>query len=482
MKKIILFILVGVFFLQNGYAQYTDSLRRALYSNDQDTLRVFTLLRLSNAYADFDRDSAMHYAQEALDLAISNDFKKGQAQGLNIIGSILTSTGNYPKAFEYHLEALKIAENLKNAILIAAIYNNLARVSTERSDYRTALAYLFKARSAFETLGRQDYVATALLNIGDAYDRMNLTDSAIYYLTIGLELATKNEDSYLTGVINSNLGHVYVTINKPDTAVRHFRQSVDLLRSSEEKTDLETLAGVYEGFSKIMEKKGKTDSALYYARQSMAISMQVSDQKRILNAAKRLNQLYEKEKIIDSAYRYSNFANETREAILSEQKISQMEAMKFNEQLRQQEIARLEAIERKERKNNLRMIGIVLFIITFFVILIILSRGKAHPKSLKYRGMLGLLLLFEFIALFIHPYADKLTGHDPVYMLIILVAVAAILVPMHHKMEHWLKEKLAGGFKKSSRSEEKAAPVNNAAPATHLVNENSDKNANEKKS
>ena len=460
MKKTVFAILM-FFSSQTLFSQYIDSLLQARFNNRHDTDRVFTFLRLSNAYSDFDRDSAMQFAQQALDLAISNDFDKGQAQSLNIIGSILTSTGNYPKAFEYHLDALKIAEKLDNQTLIAAIYNNLARVSTERSDYRTALEYLFKAKSTFEKLDRQDYVATVLLNIGDAYDRMDKSDSAIFYLNQGSKLATKIDYPYLLGAINSNLGHVYVTINKPDTAANYFRRSIDLLRSSEEKTDLETLAGVYEGVSKIMEKKGHMDSAIYYARQSIAIGMEVADQIKILNAAKRLNQLYEKEKLIDSAYRYSKIANETRETILSEQKIVQLEGMKFNEQLRRQENEIQEIKVQKERKNKLRLIGIILFIVTFFAILIILRRRKAHPTALKYLGLLGLLLLFEFIALFIHPYIDKLTDHNPVYMLIILVGVAAILVPMHHKLEHWVKEKLGHGGGKHVHFE----------PAPEILNE-----------
>ena len=453
MNKTIFIILFFVFFLNSLYSQYTDSLRQALIINNHDTDRVFTLLRLSNAYADYERDSAMQFAQEALNLAIHNDFKKGEAQSLNIIGSILTSTGNYPKAFEYHLEALKIAETLKNQTLIAAIYNNLARVSTERSDYRTALLYLFKSKSIFEKLDRQEYVATALLNIGDAYDRMEKNDSALFFLHEARQLATRIDYTYLLGVIKSNLGHTFFTIGKTDEANGYFRESIELLQSSNEKTDLETLAGVYEGLSKTMDSLGKHDSAMYYAKQSMTISLQVADQKRILSAAKRLNQIYEKQKMIDSAYHYSIIANETRDEILSEQKILQLEGLKFNEQLRQQEMSRLEAQEQKERKNNLQFIGIVLFIITFFAILIIFGRRRAHPKALKYLGLLGLLLLFEFIALFIHPYIDRVTGHDPVYMLIILVAVAAILVPLHHKLEHWVKEKLVHGFKKHPHAE-----------------------------
>jgi tetratricopeptide (TPR) repeat protein len=466
MKKI--FPCIFLFFISGKlYPQYLDSLRQALTTHDYDSSRVFTFLWLSDYYGDNDRDSAMYYAQGALKLAVNINFKKGEAQSLNIIGSILTGTGNYPKAFEYHLEALKIAEKQENPVLVAAIYNNLARVSTERSDYQTALDYLFKSKTVFEQLDRQHYVATSLLNIGDAYDRMGKHDSAINFLSQARELAIRIDYSYLLGAVNSNLGHVYTTIDKPETAAAYFRQSIEQLSLSDDKNDQETLAGVYEGLSKVMEAREKKDSALFFARQSFGISMKVADQKRILNAAKRLNELYDKESLIDSAYRYSNIANETRESILSEQKIMQLESMKFNEQLRQQEIAKKEAEARKERTNNLRLIGIVLFIITFFAILIIVSRRRAHPRALKYLGMLGLLLLFEFIALFIHPYIDKWTGHHPVYMLIILVTVAAVLVPLHHKMEHWVKEKLANeylrdlakkGVSNSKKTEEKIKP------------------------
>jgi len=56
---------------------------------------------------------------------------------------------------------------------------------------------------------------------------------------------------------------------------------------------------------------------------------------------------------------------------------------------------------------------------------------------------LSLLLVFEFITLFIHPFVQRISNHLPVLELGILVALAAVLVPLHHKMTHWLREKLA---------------------------------------
>lgn len=447
MKKILAILLFAIS-INRLQGQGVDSLKQDLTTNPVDSNKVFTFLRLSHFYIDHNRDSAMYYAQEALSLAISIEFDKGEAQSLNFIGSILNSIGNYPKALEFHLDALKKAEKLRNDRLIYSTYNNIARVSTERSDFKTALDYYFKAKDGFVKIKDSTFLTIALLNIGDTYDRMNFFDSALHFLGQARELAKMRGDNYNMGVITANLGDIFVTANKTSEAEEYFRQSLEIITQDMENNDQETLAGIYEGLSKVFERRKHYDSSLYYGLLSYQVSTKIADQRRVLDAAKRLNQLYE-DRNTDSAYHYSKVANETREALLNEQKISQMEALKFNEQLRQHEMAIEAEKKEKERKNNLQLIGIVLFIITFFAILIIVSRRKGHPKALKYLGLLGVLFLFEFIALFLHPYIDKLTGHDPVYMLLILVVVAAVLVPLHHKMEHWVKERLA---KESART------------------------------
>lgn len=70
-------------------------------------------------------------------------------------------------------------------------------------------------------------------------------------------------------------------------------------------------------------------------------------------------------------------------------------------------------------------------------------------------GLFGLLMLFEFISLFLHPYIEALTHHTPIYMLLILVGIAAIILPLHHKLEHLVKEKLVHGHYLSFSEKEK---------------------------
>ena len=59
------------------------------------------------------------------------------------------------------------------------------------------------------------------------------------------------------------------------------------------------------------------------------------------------------------------------------------------------------------------------------------------------KRLIALLLLFEFISLFIHPYISEWEHHNPILMLLTLVAIAAVMVPLHHKLEDTIKEKLA---------------------------------------
>ena len=48
--------------------------------------------------------------------------------------------------------------------------------------------------------------------------------------------------------------------------------------------------------------------------------------------------------------------------------------------------------------------------------------------------LFGLLLLFEFIIILIHPFVGRISHESPVIMLIIQGCVAAVLAPTHHFM------------------------------------------------
>jgi hypothetical protein len=88
-------------------------------------------------------------------------------------------------------------------------------------------------------------------------------------------------------------------------------------------------------------------------------------------------------------------------------------------------------------------------ILTFIIVFLILSHSIIiNEKWIKFLGVITLLIVFEFLNLLIHPYLEIVTHHSPILMLAALVLIAAILVPFHHKIEKWVKEKMVEKNKK----------------------------------
>jgi len=63
-------------------------------------------------------------------------------------------------------------------------------------------------------------------------------------------------------------------------------------------------------------------------------------------------------------------------------------------------------------------------------------------RVVKILGILSLLFLFEYLTLLLHPFVTQMTNHKPIYELLVYVSIAGILIPIHHRIEHWLIEKL----------------------------------------
>jgi exosortase/archaeosortase len=97
------------------------------------------------------------------------------------------------------------------------------------------------------------------------------------------------------------------------------------------------------------------------------------------------------------------------------------------------------------RTNGKKIFSLLLFaafIVCFMTGFILLSRKRSAVKIVRFLGIVGLLLVFEFIALLTHPWIEELTHHSPVWSLLLLVLLASVLVPAHHYFEKLIKEKL----------------------------------------
>jgi hypothetical protein len=144
----------------------------------------------------------------------------------------------------------------------------------------------------------------------------------------------------------------------------------------------------------------------------------------------------------DSALKYYKLANEVRAALNSSTR-SEINKLTQMEVERQKEIREREQTVQKCRRRNIQYTAIAIGLGTLVILFLLYSRpiiGK--ERLIRYLGVLLLLIVFEFLNLYLHPFLAHVTGESPVFMLLTMVAIAAVLIPAHHRIEHWVSHQL----------------------------------------
>jgi tetratricopeptide (TPR) repeat protein len=434
--KLILFFL---FCLPHGlFAQknIVDSLYQKLDNEKIDTNRVKLMCDIAWELRVNEPAKALNIASEALSLSKKIKFADGQTKCLGSMAIIFRLMGNFPLALEYNLKRLKLIEKSDDQKKYAEALTNTGIVYTYMEEFDKALEYFYKSDSVIKiigSLGTANFVLA--LNLGDVYDKLNMNDSAFSYFTRSLGIARQIKNSNYEGMSMVGLGNNYLKTGQYPLALANYQSGVINLKAAE-NDDL--LCEAYIGLANLYKKLNLPDSALFYARASFLLAQKDGFLPRHLNAARFLSEHFKNEKKIDSSFIYLNYVQDLNDSINSKSRIRESQVLSSNEQVRQLEIAENLKIATMERKQQLQLLFIAIFIPGFFIFTLLLSRIKLPVRVIKITGVLSLLILFEYLTLLLHPYVKEITHHTPVYEMLIFVSIAAILIPAHHRIENWL--------------------------------------------
>ncbi len=416
-----------------------DSIKLLLQNDKEDTSRILHLADLSFEYSDSRPDTTMALALEALTLANRIGFEKGKAVSLNRIGNAYGSLGNYPKALEAYLQALQINERINNLDGIQRNTGNIGATYNDQEDYRQALSYLFKAKALAEQINNKRSLSIALINIGESYLRLKIYDSAKLYTQQSYDVAYQVNYTRQIGSGLYHMGENYFETEQNSQALDNYRLSIPYSIKAENYI---RLSDAFLGMGKVFEKLKQKDSVLFYAKQSLSIAREKGFTRELRDAARFLSHYYRKFSA-DSAFLYQDISKAANDSLFSQQKQKQFQSLGFDEKLRQQEVVAANLRTKEERSRNLQYAAIALGLITFVIFFLLLSHSiVANQKLIRFLGIVALLMVFEFINLYIHPYLSHATNDSPLLMLLVMVCIASLLVPVHHWMEKWVTHQL----------------------------------------
>ncbi|HEX4875195.1 MAG TPA: hypothetical protein VFV31_00890 [Chitinophagaceae bacterium] len=425
---------------QRQYAQKAkvDSLSKLLAAAKDDSTRVKYMWQIARDMGLYNPDSALQLSQQAVYLANKIGYTEGESRSLGILANTFSKIGNYTRALELYLKKLQLEEKRNNPRNMASVLMNIGTVYIFQEEYDKAFFYLFKADSLIRLKNIEDLKYYSAVNIGDTYNRMKRADSSFYYFNRSLEEAIKLDDIDLIGTSLTGLGHSYMALGKTELARQHYLSGIQHLK---EANDYEVLCEAALGLARLYEKTKQYDSAGWYG----LFSMQIAGKGFLdweLQAAQFLTDHYRMRKDIDSAFKYVNYVNALNDSVNSRTKIRELQVISSNEQFRQAEMEEKRKVAEVERMQQLQLLLIAIVIPGLFLLSLLLSRINVSVKFIRLLGVLSLLFLFEYLTLLLHPTVARLTHHTPVFEIIIFVALAAILIPLHHKLEHWFINKL----------------------------------------
>ena len=446
-KKLLPFLFILYASICFGQNKTIDSLSRVLKRAGSDKIKKDILILLSNEYENYKPDSAIFCIQQVLQL-VKNEEDNNKAfeskyYALYRMATLFRSIANYPKALEYDIETLKLAEAQQSDTAsrrVAKCNLNIAGVLELEQEYERALSYYKVADSIINKDNLSDLRDVSLGCFGNMYYRLDKPDSALYLTMMALELSKKQPDNDLRiGVWLNNLGNIYRQAGNLPAAKSNYEEA---LIFSEKANDMDNVCESSLGLAAIFEKTGDTKSAIAFAQKVLLLAKKYEYASRKLQAFEFLTGYYKRQNQLDSAFRYQEQMLAVKDNINSNDRIRASLNIAIDEELRQHEKRELIQKEKEEMDKTLQLLGVGMLIPSFFLFTIFLRRRKIKPQIIKFCGVVSLLMLFECLTLILHPYVVEISNHIVVIELLIFVGIAAIIIPTHHKIEHWLLSKL----------------------------------------
>jgi len=449
MRKFAVLSLV-IFISITSYSQLrnVDSLKNLVFRAPQDTVTAHRYALIAY-YSYPNLDSNELYGNKALLLSEKVGWRRGVAEAKYI----LVDQNNHSRSLSLLFDCLKIFEELKDTVglMDCSFLTNIIYKFLE--DYDKSLQYANKTLEYARLIKDSTWTWNALYSVGNAYASLEQKDSALFYFQEAFRFANYDEvpsqrsvmDCYaitkeeIMGWSLHGLGRAQQLLNQNDLGLNYYYKGLEyafLQINPILNSDLHnSIASCYLDI-------GNRDSAIKYARITLSESMRLKYDLNTLNSFTNLAYAYEGLNN-DSAVKYYKMAADVRKKQFNAKNKTEVANLTFIEQERQKEIIAQEERTRQDRKRSIQLASIGIGLITFLVIFLLLAQSIIVKSGfIKFLGVVALLLAFEFINLLLHPVIGDLTHHSQLWMFLIMVCVAALLVPAHHRLEKWITNKL----------------------------------------
>ncbi len=421
-----------------GQDKQIDSLKSLISTLPADSVKVESMLSLTQLYFGSDPEKAITIGYKAEKLGRKINYLKGAAYALKYVGIAYYYQGNYMESLGAWQKSLAVFDSIQDKVGVANIQSNIGAIYYNEGDYSSALDYYLRSLKTAEEIKDTLRIVTALTNIGAVYnDNPSTHDKALGYSLRALRLSEAIGEMDAVATTSINIGEIYLFRKQNAQALKYFQKSLDAMQGTD--GTVYTMVSI----AKVYTNEGDYDKALQYLEDALAMADQLNavpnkahaiiakaeiynlkkDTKRSIKLFKEaaalarsiralkdleraysgLNGIYKGQKNFDSAYKYQQLLIHVKDSLYNIETDKLLSDQMFNFQMekKQREIDLLkenqELIDQDLKKQkiirNLVTAGFVSVII--FLVVVVFQKKRISKEKERSESLLLNILPYE---------------------------------------------------------------------------------------
>jgi tetratricopeptide (TPR) repeat protein len=352
---------------------------------------------------------------------------------INSLSAFYFSIEDYDRAIDYQYKYLAYAKNNNKVDDLLSTYNYIGSLYTAAKKYNAAQKTYEELIIKADSLKKEDYKTTGQIGIVNVLLDKQDGKEGLEYLRKNTAIKDLFKRINMEHQLDFGLGSVYTITKQYDSANYYFNKALPVL---EKIASVNTLANIYQQYAESLFKMGNYQKAISYLLKNKTINDSLGTGSNNKQCYSMLDSCYQKTGDYKNAFIFNEQYQKAKNLLEEKSKAKDILAVEIDAENKRKERQEKANTEETNRRHNWQYMGIVLGIISLFIILAITGFFNVPIKWVRALGFISFIFLFEFIILLADSWIHNFTHGEPWKVLAIKVVLIAMLLPLHHFLEH----------------------------------------------
>jgi tetratricopeptide (TPR) repeat protein len=338
------------------------------------------------------------------------------------------------KAIDYEVNSIiPIDRKLKHFYELRADYNTLAQFFTRKGEYDIATESYEHAIQLADSIHFNLVKIDSYFGIFNNYFKSGQYQKGMDYFEQHPVVSDYLRHAGMQYVIDGIYADAYTDMGRFDSAAYYFDREGPQV---EAKANAPAKADFYDEIGDFYKKRQMWEKAIGYYQKEEAIGKAMGDLHTLEHADESLDTLYLRTNDFAKAYAYHTQHVQYSDSLRELGKATELLKLEVDNDTRRRDRLAREETQAREHRHNVQYMGFTVGLVALFIALVMMGWLAVPTSVIRGLGFLSFIFLFEFIILLTDKQISELTHDEPWKVLLIKIALAAILLPLHHWSEH----------------------------------------------